>query len=176
MQSEKADIRSGKQRPRPSLVRGICCGLTRFSINLLNNANKFTPDGGTIRFIIEEVPQKEGRHSGFSSGSQRYRNRIEEENLEKIFGEFEREIDSTVNRVEGSGLGLAIAKVLLSRWDGRRNPRKVPLKGNRFLPGYCIPDSADSAGQNPEGGKRKDFRVGKYGRRAHRKTLPACGR
>ena len=85
-----------------SLVRGDMLRFNQVLINLLNNANKFTPDGGTIRFIIEEVPQKEEGIAAFHLEVRDTGIGIEEENLEKIFGEFEREIDSTVNRVERS--------------------------------------------------------------------------
>ena len=116
-----------------SLVRGDMLRFNQVLINLLNNANKFTPDGGTIRFIIEEVPQKEEGIAAFHLEVRDTGIGIEEENLEKIFGEFEREIDSTVNRVEGSGLGLAIAKSIVVTMGGEIRVESTPGKGTVFF-------------------------------------------
>ncbi|MFR1055394.1 MAG: ATP-binding protein [[Clostridium] scindens] len=116
-----------------SLVRGDMLRFNQVLINLLNNANKFTPDGGTIRFIIEEVPQKEEGIAAFHLEVRDTGIGIEEENLEKIFGEFEQEIDSTVNRVEGSGLGLAIAKSIVVTMGGEIRVESTPGKGTVFF-------------------------------------------
>ena len=114
-------------------MRGDMLRFNQVLINLLNNANKFTPDGGTIRFIIEEVPQKEEGIAAFHLEVRDTGIGIEEENLEKIFGEFEREIDSTVNRVEGSGLGLAIAKSIVVTMGGEIRVESTPGKGTVFF-------------------------------------------
>ena len=121
------------------LVRGDMLRFNQVLINLLNNANKFTPEGGTIYFLVEEVPmpdalsRKEKDRTLFHLEVRDTGIGIEKENLEKVFGEFEREIDSTVNRIEGSGLGLAIAKSIVDAMGGEIRVESTPGKGTVFF-------------------------------------------
>lgn len=118
---------------RHPMVRGDMLRINQVLINLLNNANKFTPEGGTVRFVIEEVPSEEKDTAAFHIEVRDTGIGIEKENLEKIFGEFEREIDSMVNRVEGSGLGLAIAKSIVTAMGGEIRVESTPGQGTVFF-------------------------------------------
>jgi two-component system sensor histidine kinase/response regulator len=87
-------------------------------LNLLSNANKYTPEGGKIDLYIEE---SEGGSE--TSGTFRFTVKdngigISEEKIGEIFDPFNREINSTLNKVEGTGLGLTIVKNIVEARGG----------------------------------------------------------
>lgn len=86
--------------------------------NILSNAIKYTPNGGTISFSVsqEEIPDSEqirlvARISDTGIG-------MSDEFMEKMFVKFERATDTRINKTSGFGLGLSIAKQLVELMDG----------------------------------------------------------
>ena len=90
-------------------------------LNLLNNAVKFTPEGGSITLRVSQVPPAAG-----ASGPSFLRLAIEDtgigiapENIAKLFKPFV-QIDSALNRKQtGTGLGLALVKQIVELHGGR---------------------------------------------------------
>jgi CheY-like chemotaxis protein/anti-sigma regulatory factor (Ser/Thr protein kinase) len=87
-------------------------------INLLNNAVKFTPDGGHVRLEVMlltlESNQEYVRIKVTDTGIG-----IAPENIDKLFKPFI-QIDSALNRkYEGTGLGLALVKQIVELHGGR---------------------------------------------------------
>jgi PAS domain S-box-containing protein len=81
--------------------------------NLLSNATKFTPDGGSIR-VTADVTDGDVRVSVADTGIG-----IRPEDLLRVFEEFE-QIDSSYARTQkGTGLGLALAERLIGMHGGR---------------------------------------------------------
>ena len=87
-------------------------------LNLLNNAVKFTGQGGKISLeITEEKPAPKGyaavvitvRDNGIGMG---------EEFVDRIFEPFEREYNPVVNQAPGNGLGMAICKGIVESMGG----------------------------------------------------------
>jgi len=107
--------------------------------NLLGNALKFTPQGGTVTVSARAVPgfvEVEVRDTG--SG-------ISDENAQHVFHRFFRS-DRTSRR--GLGLGLYIAKGLVGAQGGRMWFEGRPGEGARFfftLPSPTKPDSSGPA-------------------------------
>ncbi|MFC1628498.1 PAS domain-containing sensor histidine kinase [Gemmatimonadota bacterium] len=87
--------------------------LRQIMFNLLSNASKFTPDGGSIT-IAAELEGDELVVSVADSGIG-----IAPENLDRIFGEFEQIDTSYTKEVEGTGLGLSLTKRLVELHNGR---------------------------------------------------------
>lgn len=88
-------------------------GLTKQAIRILvDNAIKYTPDGGAIHMAVEE---KEGmaRLSVTDEGIG-----ISPEALPHIFDRFFRADESRTRQTGGSGLGLSIAKWIVERHNG----------------------------------------------------------
>ena len=113
--------------------------LNQVLINLLNNASKFTPEGGSVRLRVEEVPERPdgearagGAYAAFVVSVSDTGIGIAPENQAKIFDAFEREIDSTVNRVEGTGLGLSIARSIVQAMGGTIQVKSSPGEGTTF--------------------------------------------
>lgn len=106
--------------------------LRQIFINLLSNASKFTPEGGSIVFEVEELPyDKEGytrlRFTCSDTGIG-----IMPEYLPQIFDSFTRERDSRVDKTEGSGLGLAITKKLTELLGGSVSVESELGEGSTF--------------------------------------------
>ncbi|MBP0018577.1 MAG: response regulator [Cyanobacteria bacterium SBLK] len=89
-------------------------------INLLNNAVKFTPEGGQIALEVVPLPSGETR----SQNTLRFAVTdtgigIAPEDIKKLFQPFV-QIDSALNRqYEGTGLGLALVKQIVDLHGGR---------------------------------------------------------
>ena len=97
-------------------------------INILNNAVKFTQEGGVHVSVTGAPGQREDeelitfRVEDTGCG-------IREEDLEKIFEDF-RQVDAKRNRsAEGTGLGLAIVKHLVELMDGSIHVESVYGQG-----------------------------------------------
>jgi signal transduction histidine kinase len=81
--------------------------IERVLVNLINNAIKFTPQGGKITVKCKKEKEK-AIVSVSDTGCG-----IEKENLDKIFQEFFR-VDNPVNRtLRGSGLGLSLVRRII---------------------------------------------------------------
>ena len=99
----------------------VISDLTRFNrvlTNLLGNAVKFTPEGGTITMRLEEVPTLTEKTSLFRVVVTDTGIGIAKENLSAIFEAFQREEKQSVRKIEGTGLGLAIVKALVENQGG----------------------------------------------------------
>ena len=102
--------------------------------NLIQNAIKYTPDGGTITITTgQESPAS--RASAGARGFIRVHNTgtvIPESDLPHIFDRFYRVVKSRARIVEGSGLGLAIAKEIARRHGGDIQVTSTPATGTTF--------------------------------------------
>lgn len=98
-------------------VYGDPLRLNQVLINLLGNALKFTPEGGTVSLSVQEVLKEddilamhfEVKDTGIG---------ISKENIKRIFEAFEQEKGDTANKYGGTGLGLAISNNLVHLMGG----------------------------------------------------------
>lgn len=119
------DIKAKRQcfsiRPRQitaEYVSADALRLRQIFLNLLSNAMKFTPEGGSIVFDIEEAGRPDGetvllRFTVSDTGIG-----MKPAFLEHLFEVFTREQDSRVDKTVGSGLGMAITKRIVDRMGG----------------------------------------------------------
>ncbi len=107
--------------------------LEKIITNLLSNAFKFTPSGGTIMLTLAQHGPTESFKYGYAeikvddSGSG-----IEAEHLGRIFDRFYQADTSTTRRYEGSGIGLALTKELVELHQGSITVASTPGKGSCF--------------------------------------------
>jgi signal transduction histidine kinase len=94
--------------------------------NLVANAIKFSPDGGTIRVALRSAP--EGVVLSVSDAGVG----IPPEQLEAIFGLFYQAEDPVSRRTGGMGLGLYISKEIVTRHGGRIWAESIPNEGSTF--------------------------------------------
>lgn len=94
--------------------------------NLLNNAIKFTPTGGTIRinaYKDGEFVRIEFKDSGIG---------IEPQHIERIFERFYRVDKGRSRELGGTGLGLAIVKHIVQSHNGKVTVESELEKGSTF--------------------------------------------
>lgn len=101
-------------------------------LNLLTNAVKFTPEGGTVG--VELVQKASGiiiKVSDTGIG-------ISEENIEKLAKPFEQVHDEANKQTEGTGLGLALSKSLVELHGGKFKIESVVGKGTTVI--FSLPN------------------------------------
>ncbi|MDO4479187.1 MAG: ATP-binding protein [Lachnospiraceae bacterium] len=132
----------------------IFCDMTKLNeiyINIVSNAVKYTPAGGSISALIEELPcEREGyaymRTSITDTGIG-----MSEEFLPHIFDSFTRERNSTVSGIQGTGLGMSIVKKLVDLLEGTIEVESTLGKGTTFrvtLPHKIADPLQDTAHEN----------------------------
>ncbi len=107
--------------------------LNRVLLNLVSNAYKFTPEGGSVSILA-----KQSGDTGDGFG--RYEIRIADSGIgmskefaEKVFEAFEREQTSTVSGIQGTGLGMSITKSIVDMMDGDISVKTEQGKGTEFI-------------------------------------------
>ena len=112
----------------------IICDKTKLReivLNILSNAIKYTPEGGNIELLIQEI--------SFENNKVKYHFIIidngigmKEDFLPHIFEEFARKKTSTESKVPGVGLGLPIVKSLIDMMNGTIQVESKLNKGTKF--------------------------------------------
>ena len=113
----------------------VLCDITKTKqilVNLISNAVKYTPAGGTVTVAVQEIPceqenfvkiQIEVRDTGIG---------MSKEFLPTLFDSFSRERNTTVGKVAGTGLGMAIVKKYVDLMGGSIDVNSELGKGTVF--------------------------------------------
>jgi signal transduction histidine kinase len=104
-------------------LRGDPEGLGDLMGNLLENAIRYNPDGGTVWFRVSGTPDEvviDVRDTGIG---------IPEEDLPRIFDEFYRSKTARAFTPQGSGLGLAIVQAVVEQHGGAIAVDSTPGRG-----------------------------------------------
>ncbi len=112
--------------------------LNQILLNILSNAIKFTPTGGTISI---RIAQKNGAPKGRGCYEFRIKDNgigMSEEFQKHIFEEFAREENSTVSGIQGTGLGMSITKNIVDLMGGTIAIESEPGKGSEFIVDLCF--------------------------------------
>ena len=114
----------------------VFCDKTRLNqvlINLVSNAIKFTPAGGTVSIRMSQLPHT-------IEGKGLYEIRVKDTGIgmsqkfvRKIYDPFERERTSTVSKIQGTGLGMAISKNIVDMMGGTIEVHTKQGKGTEFI-------------------------------------------
>ncbi len=107
--------------------------LNQVLLNLLGNAVKFTPDGGTIQLkLAEEVSPKGGEYVRLHLYVKDTGIGMTPEFQAKVFESFMREDNARVQKTEGAGLGMAITKYIVDTMGGSIEVASEVGKGTQF--------------------------------------------
>ncbi len=112
--------------------------VSRIVMNMLSNAKKFTPAGGTVTLGIKEKACKNGlvtyclytRDTGIG---------MSEEFQKRAFEQFERERSTTESGINGSGLGMAIISRLTTLMGGTVSLKSELGKGTEISAILSVP-------------------------------------
>ncbi len=105
--------------------------ITRVAMNMLSNAKKFTPRGGTVTFGVKEL-ESNGETAVYRMFVRDTGVGMSPEFLSKAFEPFERERTSTESKISGSGLGLSIIKNFVELMGGRLSIESELGKGTEI--------------------------------------------
>lgn len=106
--------------------------LSQILINLLGNAVKFTPDGGSISTEVTELPSQKAGYAHFLFRVSDNGIGISPEFQKNMFTSFMRERDSRIDKIEGSGLGMAITKMIVDMMGGTIEVESELGRGSSF--------------------------------------------
>lgn len=101
-------------------------------VNLMSNAIKYTNEGGTISFSLEEIEREEGL-SDYKVMIQDTGIGISKEYLPHIFESFTRQRTSSESGVLGTGLGMPIVKKLVDLMHGTISIESEEGKGTTVI-------------------------------------------
>ena len=141
----------------------VWCDATKLQqvlVNVLNNAVKFTPAGGTITFSCVQRM--------IAPGFAEYKFTIKdtgigmtEEFQKHAFEAFERERTSTESKTEGTGLGLAIVKKLVDLMHGDVIIQSNSGQGTKIQ--ISLPLRIATENQFHQSDKAKEYKIGLAG-------------
>lgn len=101
-------------------------------INVISNAVKFTPCGGTVEFA-QTVLQRDAKHSKVKYTITDNGCGMSEDFIKnKLFKPFSQEMRTKTSLSEGTGLGLSIVKKLIELMDGEIYVESKVGKGTKF--------------------------------------------
>ena len=112
--------------------------LNQVFVNLLGNAVKYTPAGGTISFRIQ---QKTTSHQGYGDYIFKIKDNgigMTQDFVEHIFEPFEREESATKSGIQGTGLGMAITKNIIDMMGGTISVQSEKGEGSEFTVELCL--------------------------------------
>ena len=132
--------------------------INQIELNLISNAIKYTPAGGSITYRIEQKSSENGfgiyscivKDTGIGMSN---------EFIKNVFGAFESENTGFTMRTEGSWLGLAIVKRLVDIMGGTISCTSEKGKGSEFVCTFKlkIGTYADLEKELPDDKKLADF-------------------
>lgn len=107
--------------------------INQILINILSNAVKYTPDGGHIKMIVDELQQVDERYSRIRFTISDDGQGMSEEYQKVIFEPFSREKNTAWNRTQGTGLGMTITKSLVDLMHGSIKVESRLGEGSTFV-------------------------------------------
>ena len=132
--------------------------LNQIYMNLLSNAMKYTPPGGSIQVELTEEPaelDKSLTHLVFRVSDNGIG--MSPEYQKSMYRSFSRAVSTQVNQTQGSGLGLAIVRQMVDLMHGTITCQSEVGKGTTFVVCLDLPIARQAAGSNvPQEGDDQD--------------------
>lgn len=106
--------------------------LQRITANLISNAIKYTPDGGTIILSLQEKSPVIKGYGCYELVVQDNGIGMSEEFQKRLYEPFEREEDVRVSKIQGTGLGMSIVKNVVELMMGNIQVESKKNSGTTF--------------------------------------------
>ncbi len=113
-------------------VIGDTLRLRQIFVNILGNAVKFTPEGGTITFTIRECPSHSYGTASFEFVCEDTGMGMDEDFVKTIFDPFSRSKQSISQKIEGTGLGMSITQNIIRMMNGDISVESKLGVGSKF--------------------------------------------
>jgi signal transduction histidine kinase len=110
--------------------------------NLVSNAIKYTPEGGSVRIWTRPGSARDTVVVGVTDTGIG----IDKDELQLVFSKFFRSADPRARREHGSGLGLALTQAIVTRMGGRVELESILHQGTTFS--LVIPAASGPAGNH----------------------------
>ena len=101
-------------------------------VNIISNAIKYTPAGGSVMVNIDELPCNESGYMIVRTMISDTGIGMSQEYLTKIFDAFTREQNTTKSKIAGTGLGMSIVKKYVDLLGGTIDVESELGKGSTF--------------------------------------------
>ena len=133
------------EHDEPTVIRADNIRLGQALDNLISNAVKFTPEGGTVNLSIESRDTDCELHvtdTGYG---------IPASEQPRLFERFFRSATATANNVPGTGLGLTITKTIIEGHGGSIGFESTEGKGTTFT--IALPKPIARLDEQPQADK-----------------------
>ena len=107
--------------------------LNQVLLNVLSNAIKFTPNGGTVSLRIIQKAATESAYASYQFIVKDNGIGMTEDFIQTIFAPFTRMKSSTVSGIQGTGLGMAITKNIIDMMGGNISIDSAEGKGTEVV-------------------------------------------
>ena len=124
--------------------------LNRVLLNLVSNAYKFTPEGGSITVSLRQM----GKTGNLASYEFRVKDTgmgMSKEFAATVFEAYTRE--RTASNIQGTGLGMSITKSIVDLMGGTIRVKTAPEKGTEFIINVAFPLAENVPEETEENGK-----------------------
>jgi signal transduction histidine kinase len=125
--AEKKNIRLGGENLKKVMINADEQKIKQLAIILVDNAIKYTLEGGAVLVRLEKVDAKKVVFAVMDSGIG-----IAPEDLDKVFERFYRVDKARSREMGGNGLGLAIAAEIVKLHDGKISVESKLGEGTKF--------------------------------------------
>ena len=125
--AEKKNIHLAGENFRKALINADEQKLKQLAIILVDNAIKYTPEGGSVLVAMEKVDNAGAVFAVMDSGIG-----IAAEDLDKVFERFYRVDKARSREMGGNGLGLAIAAEIIKLHEGKISVASKLGEGTKF--------------------------------------------
>ena len=142
----------------------VYCDMTKLSeifLNLVSNAYKYTPSGGSVTIHTAEVECNKPGYTCFRTTISDTGLGMSPDYLPKLFDEFSRENTTTESKINGTGLGMSIVKRLVDMMDGTITVTSQLGKGTTFvvtIPQRIAPDDLQTDDDNQDASICESFK------------------
>lgn len=106
--------------------------LQQVFLNIMGNAIKYTPKGGTICLTVSEKPSRQRLAGCYEFVFEDNGIGMTEEYMEQIFEPFTRAEDVRISKIQGTGLGMPIAMNIVQMMNGNIQVESEVGKGSKF--------------------------------------------
>ena len=117
--------------------------LKQVLINILGNAVKFTPEGGSVNFEVEKIGSFDNKSTiRFTIADNGIG--MSKDFIPKLFDSFSQEDDTAANKYGSSGLGMSITKNIVEMMNGTIEVSSEKDVGTTFVVTVTLPEAEES--------------------------------